>query len=125
MFLIKRIADERIAQRVCGSFGVTEKGLFAYAAYKNDEVLATSAFFTDEKGCCTMCGVDTGRRPDVPLIDGIARAAFFAQMNAGAKTGCFGKGINQQLRFALSKLGYPTEKPFELASFFAKKKCCK
>lgn len=125
MFLIKRIADKRIAERVCGSFGVTGKGIFAYAAYKNDEVLATAAFVMDDAGCCTLCGVDTGRRADIPLIDGIARAAFNAQMNAGAKTGCLGEKIPQQVKFALSKLGYLTDKTFDLVEFFSKKQCCR
>lgn len=123
MFLIKRIADQRLAARVCGSFGVSGKGLLAYAAYKDDEVLATAAFVTSPEGCCTLCGVDTGRRTDIPLIDGMARAAFNAQMKAGAKTARLGDGISRDIKFALSKLGYSQDDEFDLARFFAKKHC--
>ena len=123
MFLITRITDPRLAERVCGSFSVFEKGAFAYAAYKGEDVLATAAFFTAPGGCCTLCGVDTGRRIDIPMIDGIARAAFNTQLKAGAKTARLGQGIPQEIQFALTKLGYRIGEEFSLAEFFARKHC--
>ena len=84
MFLIKRVTDPRLAARICDSFGAPENGSFAYAATKGDEVLGTAVFFTAPGGCVTLAGADTGRRLDVGLVDGMARAAFTAQMRAGA-----------------------------------------
>ncbi|MEM1484972.1 hypothetical protein V6615_08835 [Oscillospiraceae bacterium PP1C4] len=125
MFTIRRITDPRLAERICGSFGVNEKGAFAYAAFQNDDVLATAAFLTVQGGCVTLCGADTGRRVDIPLIDGLARAAFSAQLKAGAKTACLGDGISDEIKLALSKLNYAASGEFDLESFFAKHNCCK
>lgn len=125
MFIIKRITDPRVADRVCASFGADGKGAFAYAAYQNDEVLATAAFLTAVGGCVTLCGADTGRRRDISLIDGLARAAFFAQRKAGAKTARVGEKLEPEVRLALSKLGYDAAEPFDLNAFFARKNCSK
>lgn len=125
MFAIKRITDPRLAERICGSFGVHEKGAFAYAAFQNEDVLATAAFITAQGGCVTLCGVDTGRREDIGLIDGIARAAFSAQRKAGAKTACLGDGIPERTKLALTKLGYQADGAFDLEQFFAKKSCAR
>lgn len=123
MFVIRRVSDPRLAGRICGSFGVDEKGAFAYGAFQNDEVLATAVFFTSGGGCVTLCGADTGRRLDVSLADGLARAAFGAQLRAGAKTARLGEGISEELRLALTKLGYASRGEFNLEKFFLKKNC--
>ena len=124
MLSIRRIADPRLAQRVCSSFGVDEKGAFAYAAYQREEVLATAAFLTEPGGCVVFCGADTGRRTDVDLVDGLVRAAFSAQRRAGAKTARIGEQVGRELRLALTKLNYPAEGAFDLDAFFANKRCC-
>lgn len=125
MFLIKRIADPRLAGRVCGSFGITDPGAFAYGAFQDDTVLATAAFLTAPGGCVTFCDVDAGRRRDIGLIDGLARAAFAAQRKAGAKTAKLGPAIPKDIRVALTKLGYDAENEFDLAVFFSQKRCGK
>lgn len=125
MFMIQRIADPRLATRVCGSFGVTDLGAFAYGAFKGEDVLATAAFVTEPGGCVVFRAVDLGRRMDVELADGLARAAFSAQLRAGAKKARLDKGLSLQLRQALSKKGYDPEKEFDLAGFFRKKHCQK
>lgn len=104
MFLIKRVTDPRLAARICDSFGAPENGSFAYAATKGDEVLGTAVFFTAPGGCVTLAGADTGRRLDVGLVDGMARAAFTAQMRAGALSAKLGEGLSEELRLALTKL---------------------
>ena len=124
MFQIKRIADERLAQRVCASFGVEQAGAFAYAAYRDSEVLATAAFLTETGGCVTLLGVDTGRRTDVDLVDGLARAAFSAQRKAGAVSARLSDRLPVSLRQALSKRGYAVAGAFALADFFARKNSC-
>lgn len=123
MFLIKRVIDPRLASRICDSFGAPKKGAFAYAATKGEEVLGTAAFFTAPGGCVTLVGADTGRRLDVGLVDGMARAAFSAQMKAGAQTAQLGAELSGELRLALTKLGYGAQEPFPLEAFFAKKQC--
>ena len=109
MFLIKRVTDPRLAARICDSFGAPENGSFAYAATKGDEVLGTAVFFTAPGGCVTLAGADTGRRLDVGLVDGMARAAFTAQMRAGALSAKLGEGLSEELRLALTKLGYEAQ----------------
>lgn len=123
MFQIKKIMDERLAQRVCASFGVEEPGAFAYGAFRGGDVLATAAFVTEQGGCVVMRGVDTGRRVDVGLVDGIARAVFSAQLRAGAKTARLSVELPVSLRQSLSKLGYHMEEPFSLETFFSRKNC--
>ena len=123
MFLIKRVTDPRLAARICDSFGTPENGSFAYAATKGDEVLGTAVFFTAPGGCVTLAGADTGRRLDVGLVDGMARAAFTAQMRAGALSAKLGEGLSEELRRALTTLGYEAREPFPLEAFFAKKSC--
>lgn len=123
MFMIKRIADERLAQRICSNLGVEEKGAFAYGAFQDEQVLATAAFVTEPGGCVVLCGVDTGRRKDIGLVDGMARAAFSTQQRAGAKTARLGDKLDPALCQALSKLGYTTDAAFPLERFFAAKKC--
>lgn len=124
MFLIRRIADPRLSGRICQSFGVDAPGAFAYGAFQNDNVLATAVFLTGVGGNVTLCGVDTGRRTDIGLIDGMARAAFSAQRKCGARTGQLGDELTDEVRLALTKLGYAEREPFDLAAFFAKKACC-
>ena len=99
MFLIKRVTDPRLAARICDSFGAPENGSFAYAATKGDEVLGTAVFFTAPGGCVTLAGADTG---------------------LSAK---LGEGLSEELRLALTKLGYEAREPFPLEAFFAKKSC--
>lgn len=123
MFTIKKIADERLSQRICDNLGVEDKGAFAYGAFQDDKVLATAAFVTEPGGCVALRRVDTGRRQDIGLIDGMARAAFSAQLRAGAKTARLGDELDLSLRQALSKLGYAPEGPFALEAFFAQKNC--
>lgn len=120
MFEIKRISDKHTAARICGSFGVLDESAFAYAAFSKGDVLATAAF-TQQDGCVTFCGADTGRRLDIGLIDGMIRAAFSAQMRAGAAHGAICSGISKEVTLAFSKLGYPQETPFSLEQFFSKK----
>ena len=72
MLTIKRIADARLAARVCDSLGAPEQGAFAYGVFQGGDVLATAAF-SMAGGCVTLCGADTGRRMDAGLIDGMAR----------------------------------------------------
>ena len=122
MFQIKRITDPRLSGRVCQSFGVFERGAFAYGAFQNDNVLATAVFLTSG-GCVTLLAADAGRKPDIGLIDGMARAAFSAQLKAGAKTARLGEGVPADVRLALSKLHYAPEEAFDLEEFFSKK-CC-
>ena len=88
-----------------------------------DEVLGSAVFFTAPGGCVTLAGADTGRRLDVGLVDGMARAAFTAQMRAGALSAKLGEGLSEELRRALTKLGYEAREPFPLEAFFAKKSC--
>lgn len=125
MFAIKRVTDPRLAGRICGSFSVSDPGAFAYAAFQGEEVLATAVFLTETGGCVTFCGADTGRRLDIGLIDGMARAAFAAQLKAGAKTAKLGAGIPAEVRRALTKLHYSEDGAFDLAAFFDKKNCKK
>ena len=121
MLTIKRIADQRLNGRICSSFNVDNPEAFAYGAFDRDQVLGTAVFQTQGE-TVVLCGADTGRRLDVGLIDGMARAAFFAQMRAGAKNGQVGD-VSDEVRLALTKLGYDAVAPFPLASFFAKKNC--
>lgn len=122
MLTIKRITDARLAARVCDSFGMPEQGACAYGAFQGGEVLATAAFSTLD-GCVTLCGADTGRRMDVGLVDGMARAAFAAASRTGVKTARLGAGLAADLRLALTKLGYEAGEPFSLDAFFARKSC--
>lgn len=122
MLTIKRITDARLAARVCDSFGMPEQGASAYGAFQGGEVLATAAFSTLD-GCVTLCGADTGRRMDVGLVDGMARAAFAAASRTGVKTARLGAGLAADLRLALTKLGYEADEPFSLDAFFARKSC--
>ena len=124
VFLIKRIADPRLSERICQSFGIDAPGAFAYGAFQNDNVLATAVFLTGQGGNVVLCGADTGRRMDIGLIDGMARAAFSAQLKCGARTGQLGDKLPDEARLALTKLGYGEREPFDLAAFFAKKACC-
>lgn len=125
MFTIKKIEDPRLGARVCGSFGLDGPDAFACAAYENGEVLATAAFLR-RGDCVVFCGADTGRRTDVPMIDGMVRAAFAAQVRAGAKNGELGKGVPADLRLALTKFGYPGEAgPFDLGTFFSRRNCAR
>ena len=123
MFQIKRIADPRLAERVCASFNVFQQGAFAYGAFQDDQILATAAFTRSPEGCVTLCGADTGRKTDLGLIDGMARAAFIAQLRQGATQGRLGVALPRELRLALTKYNYALEGPFDLAEFFSKK-CC-
>ena len=107
------------------------------AVFQNDNLLSgfavsilrtvigtvTAVFFTAPGGCVTLAGADTGRRLDVGLVDGMARAAFTAQMRAGALSAKLGEGLSEELRRALTKLGYEAREPFPLEAFFAKKSC--
>ena len=120
MLTIKRIADARLAARVCDSLGAPEQGAFAYGVFQGGDVLATAAF-SMAGGCVTLCGADTGRRMDAGLIDGMARAAFAAVSRTGTKTARIGAGL--ALRLALTKLGYEADAPFSLDAFFARKNC--
>ncbi|MCR2025438.1 hypothetical protein [Anaerotruncus colihominis] len=122
MLTIKRIADARLAARVCDSLGAAGQGAFAYGAFQNGDVLATAAFST-AGGCVTLCGADTGRRMDAGLVDGMARAAFAAALRTGAKTARLGADLAPKLRLALTKLGYEADAPFSLDAFFARKNC--
>lgn len=122
MFQIRRLSDPRLSARVCGSFGLDGKNVFAYAAFQKDEVLAT-AVFTLEEGCVVLEGADTGRRTDLPLIDGMARAAFAAQLRNGVAAARLGGRLPAELRHSLNKLGYAAEDPFSLQEFFEKKNC--
>ena len=108
MFQIRRLSDPRLSARVCGSFGLDGKNVFAYAAFQKDEVLAT-AVFTLEEGCVVLEGADTGRRTDLPLIDGMARAAFAAQLRNGVAAARLGGRLPAELRHSLNKLGYAAE----------------
>lgn len=123
MFTIKRITDPRAARRVAASFDAPDNAI-AYGAFKDGTVLGTAVFVTDTGGCVTFLQVDTGRRLDVELADGMARAAFSAQMRAGAKAARLGEAISPELRLALSKRGYRLEGAFPLESLFARK-CAK
>ena len=123
MFLIKRVTDPRLAARICDSFGTPENGSFAYAATQGDAVLGTAVVCPAPGGCVSLAGADTGRRLDVGLVDGMARAAFTAQMRAGALSAKLGEGLSEELRRALTKLGYEAREPFPLEAFFAKKSC--
>lgn len=123
MFQIKRIADPRLAERVCASFNVFQQGAFAYGAFQDGEILATAAFTRSPEGCVTLHGVDTGRKTDLGLIDGMARAAFLAQLRQGATQGRLDTALPHELRLALTKRNYALEDPFDLGAFFAKK-CC-
>ena len=123
MFQIKRISDPRLSERVCASFNGFEEGAFAYGAFQNDQILATAAFTRSPDGCVTLHGVDTGRKTDLGLIDGMARAAFVTQLRQGATKGCLDSSLPQELRLALSKRNYAMEGPFDLEEFFSKK-CC-
>ena len=122
MFQIRRLSDPRLSARVCGSFGLDGKNVFAYAAFQKDEVLAT-AVFTLEEGCVVLEGADTGRRTDLPLIDGMARAAFAAQLRNGVAAARLGGRLPAELRHSLNKLGYAAEGSFSLQEFFEKKNC--
>lgn len=123
MFMIKRITDERLVGRILGSYGIDEsaKG-FAYGAFKDDDVLATAAFFV-RGDCLVFHGIDTGRRMDVDLADGMARAAFHAAQRTGIKQGALGEMLSQDLKVALSKRNYALNAPFSLSTFFAKRNC--
>ncbi|MFR1111713.1 MAG: hypothetical protein ACLSDO_11345, partial [Anaerotruncus colihominis] len=110
MLTIKRIADARLAARVCDSLGAPEQGAFAYGVFQGGDVLATAAF-SMAGGCVTLCGADTGRRMDAGLIDGMARAAFAAVSRTGTKTARIGAGLAPELRLALTKLGYEADAP--------------
>lgn len=123
MFLIKRVGDRRLAQRICGSFGLTEDAL-VYGAFKDAEVLAT-AVFLEEGDCLVLQDADTGRRMDADLVDGMARAAWNAGRRTGVKRGRLGDKLPQELRLALTKRGYAMEGPFDLQEFFEKKHCGK
>lgn len=123
MFQIKRIADPRLAERVCASFNVFQQGAFAYGAFQDGEILATAAFTRSPEGCVTLHGVDTGRKTDLGLVDGMARAAFLAQLRQGATQGRLDTALPHELRLALTKRNYALEGPFDLGAFFAKK-CC-
>ncbi|MCI8649883.1 MAG: hypothetical protein HFG20_07185 [Anaerotruncus sp.] len=124
MFTIKRIEDPRLSARVCGSYGLDEPGMFAYAACENGQVLATAAFVLRD-GCATLCGVDTGKRTDLALIDGMARAAFSAQLRAGVQQARLDDSLPEQLRLALTKRGYTAQGAFSLEAFFAHRNCRK
>ena len=123
MFQIKRIADPRLAERVCASFNVFQQGAFAYGAFQDGEILATAAFTRSPEGCVTLHGVDTGRKTDLGLIDGMARAAFLAQLRQGATQGRLDTALPHELRLARTKRNCALEGPFDLGAFFAKK-CC-
>lgn len=123
MFLIKRVGDRRLAQRICGSFGVPEDAL-VYGAFKDGEVLAT-AVFLEEDDCLVLQDVDTGRRMDVDLVDGLARAAWNAGRRTGIKRARLGDKLPQELRLALTKRGYALDGSFDLGEFFQKKHCGK
>lgn len=124
MFLIKRVGDQRLAQRICESFGAELEGALVYGAFRDEEVLATAVLRMDGD-CMALEQVDTGRRLDVDLVDGIARAAFFTGTRKGIKMARLGKGLPKELRLALTKLGYEMDEPFTLDGFFAKKNCGK
>ena len=114
MLTIKRIADARLAARVCDSLGAPEQGAFAYGVFQGGDVLATAAF-SMAGGCVTLCGADTGRRMDAGLIAAVSRT--------GTKTARIGAGLAPELRLALTKLGYEADAPFSLDAFFARKNC--
>lgn len=122
MFQIRRLSDPRLSARVCGSFGLDGKTVFAYAAFQKEEVLAT-AVFSLEGGCVVLEGADTGRRTDLALIDGMARAAFAAQLRNGAESARLGDRLPAELCHSLNKLGYALDGPFSLQAFFEKKNC--
>ena len=105
MFQIRRLSDPRLSARVCGSFGLDGKNAFAYAAFQKEEVLAT-AVFTLEGGCVVLEGADTGRRTDLALIDGMARAAFAAQLRNGAESARLGDRlpVREEEKFLLQWL---------------------
>lgn len=124
MFLIKRVGDQRLARRICESFGAQSEGAVVYGAFRDDEVLATAILRVDGD-CMTLEQADTGRRLDVDLVDGIARAAFFAGTRKGVKRARLGESLSGDLRLALTKLGYEMHGPFGLDEFFAKKNCGK
>ena len=111
MFQIRRLSDPRLSARVCGSFGLDGKNVFA------------TAVFTLEEGCVVLEGADTGRRTDLPLIDGMARAAFAAQLRNGVAAARLGGRLPAELRHSLNKLGYAAEGSFSLQEFFEKKNC--
>ncbi len=122
MFVIKRISDPRLNSRVCGSYGLDEEYAFAYGAYKDQEILATAAFvLTEDK--VALAGVDTGRRMDLDLVDGLARAAFSAQLRQGTQNGELDPRLPKELRQSLTKLGYQAQGPFSLKDFFAHRNC--
>ncbi|MBC8585731.1 hypothetical protein [Youxingia wuxianensis] len=124
MFMIKKVADDRLAQRICGSFYLSGENTFAYGAFSGEDVLATAAFSQKDK-CVVLEGADTGRRLDIGLVDGMARAAFNAQKNQGAVYGKLGENLGREIAMALSKLGYEIGKEFELGAFFSKRNCVK
>ena len=64
-----------------------------------------------------------GRRTDLPLIDGMARAAFAAQLRNGVAAARLGGRLPAELRHSLNKLGYAAEGSFSLQEFFEKKNC--
>lgn len=122
MFLIKQISDKRLAERISGSFGVDASEAIVYGAFKNDDVLATAVFLKEED-CMVFHDVDTGRRMDADLADGLARAAFNVGMRTWAKRGKLGENLPKELCLALTKRGYAADTSFALEGFFAKKKC--
>lgn len=125
MLTIKKITDQRLGSRVCASLDADVPGAYAYAAYQDENVLASAAFLTEAGGCVTFLAVDAGRREDIAIIDGLARAAFFSQMKSGAKTAKLGDKLPEHIRLALTKLSYTDGEAFSLAEFFAKKNCAK
>lgn len=124
MFMIKRITDKRMAGRICGSYGIEEPGAIVYGAFKDDDVLATAIFLT-EGDTLVLEDIDMGRRLDVDLADGIARAAFSAAQRQDVKRARLGEKLPQELRLGLTKRGYDMKEAFSLKAFFSKKRCGK
>lgn len=123
MFLIKRVTDPRLAARICDSFGAPENGSFAYAATKGDEVARHG-------GVLHRAGRlrDPRRRGHRPAARRGACRRDGARRLYGADAcgGPFGEargGLSEELRLALTKLGYEAREPFPLEAFFAKKSC--
>lgn len=124
MFVIKQVGDKRLAGRISGSFDIDSPDAVVYGAFKNEDVLAT-AVFLKEGDQMVMEAVDTGKRLDVDLADGLARAAFHAARRTGTKRGRLGERLSKELKLALTKLGYSIDGDFALEAFFAVKNCGK
>ncbi len=124
MFVIRKITDPRLSRRICENYGQDGEACFAYGAFQKDAVLATAVFCCSADGHVRLLGVDTGRKADTGLVDGLCRAAFSQLYRQGAaQYGELDKALPQELRRSMTKFGYPEVGRFELGAFFAKKHC--